>query len=131
MANISIRLDGTSLLLRKLAVGGAKVSGHVSMAIYEEAWEIFRQSQIEVPYRHGFLAGSGRVDPPTIINNEILVQIFYGGAAAPYALWVHENRDMNFRNGRKAKYLYDPVMKRMRVFDKNIATRIEHMLRNA
>jgi len=131
MGRIVIQLDGTSELLRKLAVGGRVVTGHVSMALYEEAWEIFRQSQIEVPYRYGYLASSGRVDPPTMNYNQVLVQIFYGGAAAPYALFVHENRDMNFRNGRKSKYLYDPVMARVRVFDKNIGRRVEHMLRTA
>ena len=131
MSKVRIELGGTTQLLRKLAVGGPKVAGHVSMAIYEEAWEIFRQSQQEVPYRYGFLAASGRVDPPILSTGEIVVEIFYGGAAAPYALWVHENREMNFRNGRKAKYLYDPVMARMRVFDKNIALRVEDMLRSA
>lgn len=131
MGRVSIQMDGTTKLIRKLATGGIVVTGHVSTAIFEEAWEIFRKSQQEVPYRYGFLAGSGRVDPPTMVNNEIVVQIFYGGAAAPYALWVHENRDMNFRNGRKAKYLYDPVMQRVGVFDKNIAARVEQMLRTA
>lgn len=131
MGRVAIDLDGTSQLLRKLAVGGPIVAGHVSTAVFEEAWEIFRQSQQEVPYRYGFLAGSGRVDPPTMVNNQIVVQIFYGGAAAPYALWVHENRDMNFRNGRKAKYLYDPVMQRLKVLDKNIAMRVENLLENA
>lgn len=131
MGRITIQLDGTTKLIRKLTTGGIVVTGHVSTAIFEEAWEIFRQSQQEVPYRYGFLAGSGRVDPPTMIRNEIVVQIFYGGAAAPYALWVHENRDMRFRNGRKAKYLYDPVMQRVKVFDKNIAARVEDMLRKA
>lgn len=131
MGRVYLELDGTSALLRKLAVGGRVVAGHVSVAIFEEAWEIFRKSQQQVPYRYGYLAGSGRVDPPTLVNGEIVVQIFYGGAAAPYALWVHENRDMNFRNGRKAKYLYDPVMERVGVFDKNIARRVEDMLRSA
>jgi len=131
MARVSINLDGTSRLLRKLAVGGPVVAAHVSMALFEESWEIFRKSQLQVPYRYGFLASSGRVEPPVMEEGKILVQIFYGGAAAPYALWVHENREMRFRNGRKAKYLYDPVMERMRVLDKNIGSRVEDMLRSA
>lgn len=131
MARWRVELDGTTELLRKLAVGKTDAVKRVGMALYEESWEIFRQSQIEVPYRYGYLAGSGQVHAPVLRNQSVEIQISYGGAAAPYALWVHENRNMSFRNGRKAKYLYDPVMQRVGHLDKNIAARVEDMIRSA
>jgi hypothetical protein len=108
------------------------VASALSRAIYEEANEVFRESQLQVPYRTGALAGSGMVNLPTIDSSgNILVEIFYGGAAAPYALYVHEERDRNYRNGRKAKYLYDPMMRRVGIMGKNIMDRVDHMLKVA
>lgn len=132
MSRVTIELSGTDTLLRKLAVRGAPVASALSRAIYEEANEVFRESQLQVPYRTGALAGSGMVNLPTIDSSgNILVEIFYGGAAAPYALYVHEERDRNYRNGRKAKYLYDPMMRRVGIMGKNIMDRVDHMLKVA
>jgi len=132
VSRVTIELSGTDTLLRKLAVRGAPVASALSRAIYEEANEVFRESQLQVPYRTGALAGSGMVNLPTIDSSgNILVEIFYGGAAAPYALYVHEERDRNYRNGRKAKYLYDPMMRRVGIMGKNIMDRVDHMLKVA
>lgn len=129
---MSVELSGTDTLLRKLAIGGPPVARALARAIYEEANEVFRESQMQVPYRTGALAGSGMVNLPAIdASGNILVEIFYGGAAAPYALWVHEDRDRNYRNGRKAKYLYDPMMRRVGIMGKNVMSRVEDMLKAA
>jgi hypothetical protein len=75
----------------------------------EVSQEIFNESQAQVPVRTGVLKASGHVDPPSILGNDIEVNIGYGGAAAQYALFVHENLQAHHTPPTKAKYLEDPM----------------------
>jgi hypothetical protein len=130
MARVNVTLSGTDALVRVLARGGKNVVPVVGRAIHEEALLIFDESQSEVPYRYGYLAGSGMVDPPVVTGSNVEVQIGYGGAAAPYALMVHESRDKKFRNGRKSKYLEDPVMRAVGRFGDSVGRRVDSYLRS-
>jgi len=100
-------------LTRLLVLGGANAGRTLSQALYAEAAHIFAESQDEVPLDTGNLRASGKLGFPEVQGKEIVVEISYGGAAADYALPVHENLEVNFRNGRKAKYLEDPAKRRV------------------
>ena len=63
--------------------------------------EILRLSNIEVPFDKGTLANSGRVD--TFTDH---VEVGYH---TKYAHRLHEHPEYNFKNGRKGKYLEDPI----------------------
>lgn len=79
-------------------------------ALYEEANRIFNQSQALVPVDTGALRSSGMVTLPEQSPQGPSVTIGYGGAAAPYAIYVHERLDLNHPNGGQAKYLEEPVL---------------------
>lgn len=79
-------------------------------ALYEEANRIFNESQMLVPVDTGTLRSSGYVTNPLPYVSGVAVEISYGGAAAPYAGYVHERLDLNHPNGGQAKYLEQPVL---------------------
>jgi len=63
--------------------------------------EILRLSNKEVPLDKGTLSNSGRVDAfPDYVEV---------GYHTKYAHRLHEHPEYNFKNGRKGKYLEDPI----------------------
>lgn len=75
------------------------------------ATELMRMSQTQVPHDIGTLQNSGFVED---MPDESIVG--YGGNAAPYASWLHENPQFRFQKGRKGKYLEDPMKNNLDVF---------------
>lgn len=67
--------------------------------------EILRLSNKEVPFDIGTLANSGRVDAYPLTPKDT-VEVGYH---TRYAHRLHEHPEYNFQNGRKGKYLEDPI----------------------
>lgn len=64
----------------------------IARAAYEEAEFIMADSKEKfVPVDDDALRSSGHTLPPVIEGRNISVSMVYGGAAAPYALAVHEH----------------------------------------
>jgi hypothetical protein len=101
------------------------IAESLGRALFDEAWDIMRKSQREVPVDTGVLRASKVVLPPRFIGKSIRVDMGYG---APYAAAVHERvytyQVTSSRSGgstvgtlvhhkppTKAKYLSDPVEK--------------------
>jgi hypothetical protein len=99
-------------------------------AIYEEANVIFNESQKLVPVDTGALRASGFVHAPKNENNRTFVRVTYGGPAAHYALYVHENLYSTHTAPTQAKYLETPLYRQVPVLIKNLTIRINHMIRN-
>lgn len=99
----------------------------IGRALYEEANEIFNESQTQVPVRTGALRGSGRVLLPEESPSGVTVVIGYGGAAAPYAIYVHEMTQNNHPIG-KAKFLEDPMLAAAPNIPRNLARALERYL---
>ena len=99
-------------------------------SLYEEANVIFNESQKLVPVDTGALRASGFVHAPRNENNRTFVRVTYGGPAAHYALYVHENLYSTHTAPTQAKYLETPLYRQVPVLIKNLATRITHMMRN-
>ncbi len=112
MAKNSVEIDAKELT-KILVRGGANAGRALSQALYREAALIFEESQDEVPLDTGNLRASGKLGLPQIQGSELVVEISYGGAAADYALVVHEDLERNYRNGKKSKYLEDPAKRRI------------------
>lgn len=70
-------------------------------ALNDVANEILRLSSFEVPLDTGNLMNSGSVQED---GDEFIV-----GYNTRYAARLHENPQYNFQNGRKGKYLEDPI----------------------
>jgi len=96
----------------------------VAQAIWEEANLIFARSQTLVPVDTGVLRGSGGVSAPQTGQNGTYVDVFYGGPAAPYALFVHEIIGNYHNPPTQAKYLEQPFMEALKEIQYNISRRI-------
>ena len=126
MAKSSFKLDlfGDKELVNALKAGKENTPRAIAQAIYEEANIIFAKSQILVPVDTGILRGSGGVSAPQMGAQGYFVDIFYGGPAAPYALFVHEIIGNYHNPPTQAKYLEQPVMEAMATIQENIKGRI-------
>ena len=110
---IRFDLNGDEQLVKALKSGKEKSPQAIAQAIWEEANMIFAKSQILVPVDTGVLRGSGGVSAPQLGSQGYFVDIFYGGPAAPYALYVHEIIDNYHNPPTQAKYLEQPLMEAM------------------
>jgi len=126
MATYRFELEGADELERTLERAGDRAGHAIAQALYEEATIIFNKSQILVPVDTGVLRGSGGVSAATsgVSDEEVAVDIFYGGPAAPYALFVHEIQDNYHAPPTQAKYLEQPLMERLPEISRNLARRI-------
>jgi len=79
--------------------------GFNKSALNDVANEVLRLSSFEVPLDTGRLMNSGSVQES---GDEFLV-----GYNTVYAARLHENPQYNFQNGRKGKYLEDPIKMNM------------------
>ena len=112
MPKQTIEVDSKELA--KIPIRGGALAGvALSAALYKEAATIFEESQDQVPLDTGNLRASGKLGLPQVQGNELVVEITYGGAAADYALLVHEDMERTYRNGKKSKYLEDPAKRRL------------------
>lgn len=78
--------------------------------------ELLRLSQLEVPFDVGFLLQSGNIEED---GEDYLV-----GYNAPYAAKLHENPQFKFGNGRKGKYLEDPMKRNLAFFRELLNNRL-------
>lgn len=120
LANIKVRnLDPLNEAF-KLAGKDAPEFGQ--QALFEEAQEAFRLSQQVVPVDTGVLRASGNVTQYRQ-GNVAVAWIRYGGAAAHYAIYVHELPPGRARHASPTqwKYLERPV----KLYSKGMADRMK------
>ena len=131
MANVyTFTLTGDVELQAVLRAAQLNAPKAVAQAIYEEAQVIFAKSQVLVPVDTSALRGSGDVSAIQGSGQGIYVDIFYGGPAAPYALYVHEIIGNYHKAPTQAKYLEQPFMESLAQIQNNISRRIMHILRS-
>jgi hypothetical protein len=123
-------LEGDLELKAMLEAAREKSPLAVAQAIWEEANLIFAKSQVLVPVDTGVLRGSGGVSAPQKGTTGYFVDIFYGGPAADYALYVHEIIGNYHKPPTQAKYLEQPFMEALPQIQNNISRRIIHIVRN-
>lgn len=133
MSRVRVTIDDRRL--RKILAKAGNAPQAAGRALYEEANVIFNKSQRLVPVVTGALAGSGRVTVPSVNAAGVEVTIGYGGAAAKYAIYVHERLDLNHKYpGAKnaqaqAKFLEQPVLEGAPGIGERLADRVEALLR--
>lgn len=72
-------------------------------------------SQKEVPHDVGTLQNSGHVEYAKDLDEPEAI-VGYGGMSAPYASRLHEHPEYTFQNGRKGKFLEDPLKNNLNIF---------------
>ena len=122
-------LEGDVELQAVLRAAQQNAPKAVAQAIYEEAWVIFGKSQILVPVDTSALRGSGDVSAIQGSGRNVYVDIYYGGPAAPYALYVHEIIGNYHKAPTQAKYLEQPFMESLAKIQNNISRRIIDILK--
>jgi len=123
----NVEVEGFAEAMALLSVKN-KVIPATMEALYAEAQMVLAESKRQVPFRVGALSGSGMVHQPYSVGSKVAVEISYGGAAVDYALVQHENTDFKHAEGRKAKYLEDPIADAQGRLALNIASRVRIML---
>jgi hypothetical protein len=123
-------LEGDVELQAVLRAAQLEAPKAVAIAIYEEANVIFAKSQVLVPVDTGALRGSGGVSAIQGSGQGMYVDIFYGGPAASYALYVHEIIGNYHNPPTQAKYLEQPFMESLAQIQNNISRRIIHILKS-
>jgi len=85
------KFTGDGITKRLLALE-AKFGTMVAGALYRRAQRIMADSKENyVPVDLSTLKNSGQVSPPYYLGRQVTVELSYGGAAAAYALAVHEH----------------------------------------
>jgi hypothetical protein len=125
----TFELEGAKELRNMLEVSGKDAGKVVGQVILEEANMIFAKAMILTPIDTGALRGSGGVSAPMNMPQGIGVDIFFGGPAAPYAMYVHEILGNYHNPPTQAKYLEQPFMERLPEIQQNMARRIIDLIR--
>lgn len=130
MAQIfTFELEGARELRNMLELSGKDAGRVVGQVILEEANMIFAKAMILTPIDTGALRGSGGVSAPMNSPQGIAVDIFFGGPAAPYAIYVHEILGNYHNPPTQAKYLEQPFMERLPEIQQNMVRRIIDLIR--
>lgn len=103
--------NGIDNMTTTLKVSSGDIVRAVGQSLSESAQLVMRESQRQVPVRDGYLIGSGTVNEPKFSNGFVKVTMGYGGAAAKYALYVHNSPyEKNWtKPGTKSHFLSDPL----------------------
>jgi len=137
MARFSVRLVGAERLT-KLAQRDKGLTPVIQRAVHAEATTVLNEAKRIVPVETGNLRGSGRVEAPQTLGPRTTVEITFGGAAAPYALYVHEippnsggrwGTGNKHKDGKTFKFLEIPATAHRGKFVRNVLIRIADHLR--
>jgi hypothetical protein len=121
---MNFSVSGISSVFNKLQALTEEVPSALDKALYAEGLQIFRASQKLVPVKFGTLKGSGVIEGPT--NGEVFIG--YGGAAASYALYVHEDMEATHKKNKSAKFLEIPFTEALNGMDERLAPYLERAL---
>ena len=122
VAKFNIKVVGVSGLQRRFRGASKRIQQAIKATLFQEAERMMTISKQQVPVDTGNLRASGHVTLPFESGGQVFVELGYGGPAGAgahggqsnaqsvgYALTVHEDLQMQHRQGTKAKYLEDPV----------------------
>jgi hypothetical protein len=124
---LDIKVDGLADLNRALTALSHTTNQSIGQALREEAEIEMTESKRRVPVDTGALRGSGRVVGPIDEGGDSLVRMEFGDAAAPYALYVHEDLEAFHKVGQ-AKYLESVLVESAPHLAQRVARRVARIL---
>ncbi|MDX1746094.1 MAG: hypothetical protein R3324_09175 [Halobacteriales archaeon] len=105
-----------------------------AQAMFRVANEVVAYAkEVTVPIESGVLAGTGQVENPEVSKKGVRVRMTFGGPAAPYALYVHEDpearhgAEIGKPAGQTWKYLEIPANQSARQLREAIKRAIEEV----
>ena len=93
----------------KLARIAAEAPQALGAELYREAQDVIANALPITPILTGALRRSGHADEPEVTGSGVSVTLGFGGDAAPYAVYVHENLTARHAPPTQAKFLEDPL----------------------
>lgn len=119
-------LDGLEAMKAVIARVTANLPQRAAAALYQEAEAIMAEAKPLTPVDTGALRGSGYVAPPeTGADQRISVELGFGGSAADYSVYVHEDLTKRHAEGTGAKFLENPLKEAAPGLAGRIAQRID------
>ena len=106
---LGLELDVTPMA-EALAALAERAVPAATAALFQEAERVMTASKEIVPVLTGALRASGHVQLPEVSALDVSVTLGYGGPAAPYAVYVHENVMARHKEGQQAKFLERPML---------------------
>jgi hypothetical protein len=100
-----------------------KATSVIAPALYQEAEAIMTQAKMLTPVDTGALRASGHVRRPVVSAQSVSVTLGFGGTAAPYAVYVHEDLTKRHPVGQ-AKYLEQPFNAAKQSMAERIANKV-------
>jgi hypothetical protein len=121
---VASRIKGLNRVKANLKKKPDAVKSALAAALNIEAEIIMSMAKALTPVDLGALRSSGHVKAPVFKRNKISVEIGFGGPAAPYAIFVHEDLTAAHPVGQ-AKFLEVPFKQQMSGLSNRIAKRLE------
>jgi len=121
----SPELKGYEKMQRQLTALMKGMTNEAAAALFVEAQIERTESMKRTPVDVGNLKASHLVRPPVIRNTvDVSVTIGVGGPAAPYAIFVHEDLNVDHTSGQ-AKFLESTLKESAPYIAKRVARRID------
>ena len=119
--SILVSVTGTQALAAHIARLNGEATSALAKGLTRACEEIITDAKEHyVPVDTGALKNSGHVKPPRVEGDRVIVECGFGGAAAPYAIYVHEDLSAHHPVG-EAKYLEKPALKKMQTLSADLA----------
>lgn len=120
---LGLKVSGFRELKKALKEQGQRAEKSLAAALYAEGERIMAEAKRLCPVDTGTLRSTGHVQKPVIRRGSIEVTLGFGGPAAPYAVFVHENLNVHHTVGQ-AKYLEKPLNDAARGFVERLAAEV-------
>ena len=122
-----VKLQGLNKLKKRMKESPEKVIKATAAALNTEAEIIMTKAKELTPVALGTLRASGHVKTPQMTGTKISITLGFGGPAAPYAIYVHEDL-IKYHPVGQAKFLEAPFRDRMIVLSQRIALAVGRQL---
>lgn len=106
---ISWKWSGFDEFVNKLRASPNRMKKAAASALFKEGERIMAKAKPLTPVLTGVLRETGHVQLPVIEGDKISDTFGFGGPAAPYAVYVHENLEAHHLVGQ-AKFLEQPML---------------------
>jgi len=123
---ITLTLEGTPAMKQRLKNLSRATIQDAAIALNEEHELLMTVAKRRTPVMTGSLRASGHVQPVQITGHDVVSQGGFGGAAAPYALYVHENLNSRHPVGQ-AKFYESAFNEALRGMANRLAKHIKAM----
>lgn len=121
--SVNVQITGEDALLNSLRAFASQAGQAFAAALVQEAEVIMADAKARTPVDTGSLRGTGHVQPPQGEGDETSVTMGFGGPAAEYAVFVHENLTAHHPVG-EAKFLERAVLAAAPDLAKRLAARV-------